>query len=208
MRRRVGPMGCRSGERLQALQWAQCKYARHDGVWGAAVVRRRELRCPLPQMEPDEVWAWLGAYRRGPIDIKQVEHRQPRRRGKRRHAKDSQKDRQVTKPTRQQARQGKRAALQTAASLTKARSSEDGQRSEPESLNGKDSTDIESMTSVTEGHPRVTPQTSVDIMSSGGPRAPSLVASQQLSGGPLGALMDQLCALCSPPHHPLEDPAG
>ncbi|KAJ1152500.1 hypothetical protein NDU88_005275 [Pleurodeles waltl] len=97
----------------------------------------------------------------GPSDIKQVEGRQPRRGGKRRHTKDSQKDRQVTKSTSQQ---GKKAVLQVAASLTETRSSEDGRRSEPESLNGNDSTDIESMTSVTEGLPQVTPQTSVAII--------------------------------------------
>ncbi|KAJ1142590.1 hypothetical protein NDU88_008904, partial [Pleurodeles waltl] len=114
--------------------------------------------------EPDEVWAWVGAYRRGPTDIKQVEHRQPHRRGKRQHAKDSQKDRKVTKPTSKEACQGKRAALQAVASLTEARSSEDGRRSKPESLNGEDSTDIESMTSMTEGLPQATPLTSVDII--------------------------------------------
>ncbi|KAJ1099848.1 hypothetical protein NDU88_004943 [Pleurodeles waltl] len=100
----------------------------------------------------------------GPTDLKQVEGRQPRRRGKRRHTKDSQKDRQVTKPNSQQARKGKKSALRVPASLTEARSSEDGRRSEPESLNGEDSMDIESMTGVTEGLPQVTPQTSVDII--------------------------------------------
>ncbi|KAJ1190773.1 hypothetical protein NDU88_000092 [Pleurodeles waltl] len=190
-------MGRRSGERLQALQWARCKYAwRSLGCSSSAetsvalpaapngealaVEPGRFLRNPrglllqLPDScvhrkkdattEPDEVWALLGAYRRGPTDIKQVENRQPRRQSKRQHAKDSQKYHKVTKPTSQQTRQGKRAALQGTASLTEARSSEDGQRSEPESLNGEDTTDIESMTSVTEGLPQVTPQTSVDII--------------------------------------------
>ncbi|KAJ1186288.1 hypothetical protein NDU88_003071 [Pleurodeles waltl] len=73
-----------------------------------------------------------------------MEHKQPRRRGKRRHARDSQKDRQVTKPMSQKVHQGKRATLQAAASLMEARSSEDGLRSEPESLNGEDTTDTES----------------------------------------------------------------
>ncbi|KAJ1117733.1 hypothetical protein NDU88_005930 [Pleurodeles waltl] len=114
--------------------------------------------------EPDEVWAWLEANRRGSTDLNQAEHRQPHCRSKRGHTKDSQGDRQVTKPTSQQARQGKRAALQAAASLTEAKSSEDGQRSDPESLNGEDSTDIESMIRVTEALPHVTPQTPVDIV--------------------------------------------
>ncbi|KAJ1166401.1 hypothetical protein NDU88_006805 [Pleurodeles waltl] len=83
---------------------------------------------------------------------------------KRRHTRDSLGDRQVTKPTSQQAHQGKRAALQAVASLTEARSSEDGQRSEPESLNGEDSTDVESLSSVVEGLPHVTPQKSDDIV--------------------------------------------
>ncbi|KAJ1129592.1 hypothetical protein NDU88_007959 [Pleurodeles waltl] len=106
---------------------------------------------------------WLESYRAGTTGPKQVEREQPRRRGKRRHSKDFLGDRQVTKPTRQQAHQGKRAALQ-AASLTEARSSEDGQRSDPESLNGEDSTDVESVPSVAEGLPHMTPQTSDDII--------------------------------------------
>ncbi|KAJ1154591.1 hypothetical protein NDU88_007337 [Pleurodeles waltl] len=93
-----------------------------------------------------------------------MEHKQPRRRGKRRHARDSQKDHQVTKPRSQQAHQGKRDALQAAASLTEVRSSEDGLRSEPESLNGEDTTDTESRISGAEGLPHVTPQTSDGII--------------------------------------------
>ncbi|KAJ1149524.1 hypothetical protein NDU88_002331 [Pleurodeles waltl] len=114
--------------------------------------------------EPDEVWTWLEAYHKGHMDIKRMEHKQPRRQGKRRHARDSQKDRQVTKPMSQQAHQGKRAALQAAASLMEARSSEDGLRSEPESLNGEDTTDTESRISGLEGLPHVTPHTSEGII--------------------------------------------
>ncbi|KAJ1110515.1 hypothetical protein NDU88_007866 [Pleurodeles waltl] len=93
-----------------------------------------------------------------------MEHKQSRRRGKRQHARDSQKDRQVTKPTSQQAHQGKRAALQAVASLTETRSSEDGLGSEPESLNGEDTTDTESRISGAEGLPHVIPQTSEGII--------------------------------------------
>ncbi|KAJ1130910.1 hypothetical protein NDU88_009254 [Pleurodeles waltl] len=104
--------------------------------------------------EPDEMWTLLEAYRTGSTDVKQAQRGQ--------HTKDTLGDRQVTKPTSQQAHQGKRAALQTAVSLIEARSSEDGQRSE--SLNGENSTDIESMTSVAECLSHVTPQTSDDIV--------------------------------------------
>ncbi|KAJ1142382.1 hypothetical protein NDU88_008708 [Pleurodeles waltl] len=100
----------------------------------------------------------------GSTDLKQAERRQPRRRGKRRHTKVSLDDRRMTKPINQQASQEKRAALQAADFLTEVRSSEDGQRLEPESLNGEDSTDIESMTGVAEGLPHVMPQTSDDIV--------------------------------------------
>ncbi|KAJ1104331.1 hypothetical protein NDU88_001743 [Pleurodeles waltl] len=93
-----------------------------------------------------------------------MEHKQPRHRGKRRHARESQKDRPVMKPTRQQAHQEKRAALQAAASLMEVRSSEGGLRSEPESLNDEDFTDTESRISGAEGLPHVTPQTSGDII--------------------------------------------
>ncbi|KAJ1203953.1 hypothetical protein NDU88_007734 [Pleurodeles waltl] len=103
--------------------------------------------------EPDEVWTRLESYRVGSTHPKQVEHKQPQRHGKRHHTKDSLGDRQVTKPTSQQAHQGKRATLRAAASLTEVRSSEDGQKSEPEYLNGEDSTDVESMPSVSEGLP-------------------------------------------------------
>ncbi|KAJ1208806.1 hypothetical protein NDU88_004189 [Pleurodeles waltl] len=73
----------------------------------------------------------LESYLAGTAGPKQVDRKQPQRRGKRRHSKDSLGDRQVTKPTRLQEHQGKRAALQAAPSLMEARSSEDGQRSEP-----------------------------------------------------------------------------
>ncbi|KAJ1138489.1 hypothetical protein NDU88_004872 [Pleurodeles waltl] len=114
--------------------------------------------------EPDEVWTWLESYRAGSTDPKQVECKQPRCCDKRRHTKDFLGDWQVTKPTSQKVHQGKRAALQAAASLMEARSFEDGQRLEPESLNGEDSMDVESMPSVAEGLPHVTPQTSDDIV--------------------------------------------
>ncbi|KAJ1097487.1 hypothetical protein NDU88_002605 [Pleurodeles waltl] len=114
--------------------------------------------------EPDEAWAWLESYCAGTIGPKQVERKQPRRRGKRRRTRDSAGGQQVTKPTNQQAHQGKRAALQATASLMEARSSDDGQRLEPETLDRGDSTDVESMASVVKELPHVTPQTSDDIV--------------------------------------------
>ncbi|KAJ1127818.1 hypothetical protein NDU88_006211 [Pleurodeles waltl] len=93
--------------------------------------------------EPDEVWAWLEAFHKGSADITQIDHKQPRRRGKKRHIRVAIKDRKVTKPTNKQARQGRRAALQAASPLTETKSWEDGLRSEPESQNGEDSTDTE-----------------------------------------------------------------
>ncbi|KAJ1139586.1 hypothetical protein NDU88_005955 [Pleurodeles waltl] len=74
--------------------------------------------------EPDEAWPWLETYRARTVGAKRTEHRSPGRRGKRRHTRDSTGGQHVTKPTRQQALQGKKAALQTAASLMEARSSE------------------------------------------------------------------------------------
>ncbi|KAJ1202937.1 hypothetical protein NDU88_006732 [Pleurodeles waltl] len=91
-------------------------------------------------------------------------HKRPGRRGKRYRAKESQQDRTVTKPTSQQAHQGKRAALPAADSLAEVRSSEEGLRSDPESLHGEDSTDIESRIRGAECPPHVTPQTSGDII--------------------------------------------
>ncbi|KAJ1205793.1 hypothetical protein NDU88_001219 [Pleurodeles waltl] len=91
--------------------------------------------------EPDEVWTWLETYHKGHTDAKLVDHKQPQRRNKRRHARATLQDRQVTKPTNQQAHQGKRAALQAAASLMETRSSKDGLRSDPGSQNEEDSTD-------------------------------------------------------------------
>ncbi|KAJ1081311.1 hypothetical protein NDU88_001493 [Pleurodeles waltl] len=79
----------------------------------------------------------------GHTDVKRTEHKQPRLRSKRRHARESQQDPTVTKPTSQQAHQGKRDALRAAASLAEVRSSEEGLRSDPESLNREDSTDRE-----------------------------------------------------------------
>ncbi|KAJ1215536.1 hypothetical protein NDU88_003144 [Pleurodeles waltl] len=61
--------------------------------------------------EPDEVWAWLETYHKGHTDVNQMDHKRPGRRGKRQRARESQQDRTVTKPTSQQAHQGKRAAL-------------------------------------------------------------------------------------------------
>ncbi|KAJ1100542.1 hypothetical protein NDU88_005624 [Pleurodeles waltl] len=114
--------------------------------------------------EPDEVWALLEAYHKGSADITQMDHKQPRRRGEKRHIRVASKDLQVTKPTNQQACQGKKAALQAAASLTETKSSEDGLRSEPESQNGEDSTDTESNISGAEGLPHVTLQSLEDII--------------------------------------------
>ncbi|KAJ1175657.1 hypothetical protein NDU88_000944 [Pleurodeles waltl] len=114
--------------------------------------------------ELDEAWAWLQSYQAGTTDPKHVECKPPRRRSKRRHTRDPLGDRWVTKPTSQQAHQGKRAALRAVASLMEARSSEDGQRSEPESLFGEDSTDVDSLSGVVEGLPHVTPPTSDDIV--------------------------------------------
>ncbi|KAJ1203958.1 hypothetical protein NDU88_007739 [Pleurodeles waltl] len=88
--------------------------------------------------EPDEAWAWLESYRGGTIGPKQVERKHPRRHGKRRHTRDSGGGHQVTKPTNQQAHQAERAALQEAASLMEMRSSDDGQRSELETLDRGD----------------------------------------------------------------------
>ncbi|KAJ1091733.1 hypothetical protein NDU88_004850 [Pleurodeles waltl] len=95
-------------------------------VWGTACRTAKE---------PDEVWAWLEAYHKGHIDVKPKERKRPRRRSKRRHARESQQDCTVMKPTSQQAHQGKRAALRAVASLAETRSSEEGLRSDLASLN-------------------------------------------------------------------------
>ncbi|KAJ1179904.1 hypothetical protein NDU88_005135 [Pleurodeles waltl] len=90
-------------------------------------------------------------------DYRPVAPEQPRCRVKVRHTRNSLQDRPVTKPTTQQARQGKRVALQAAASLTES-------RSEPGSQNEGESTDTESRISGVEAPPHVTPQSSEDII--------------------------------------------
>ncbi|KAJ1112783.1 hypothetical protein NDU88_001044 [Pleurodeles waltl] len=114
--------------------------------------------------EPDEAWAWLESYRTGTMGGKHVERKSTRRRGKKRHSQDSTGSQRVTIHTNQQAHQGKRVVLQGAASLIEGRSSDEGQRSGPETLDRGDFSDVGSATSVMEELLHVTPQTSDDIV--------------------------------------------
>ncbi|KAJ1207558.1 hypothetical protein NDU88_002949 [Pleurodeles waltl] len=98
------------------------------------------------------------------MGAKHIECKPPRRRGKKRHPRDSTGSQRVTKPTGQQAHQGKRAALQAPASLMEARSSDEDLGSGPEPLHKEDSSDIDSAVSVMEELPHVTPRTSDDIV--------------------------------------------
>ncbi|KAJ1089528.1 hypothetical protein NDU88_002679 [Pleurodeles waltl] len=110
-----------------------------------------------------------------------MDHKQPRRRGKNRHIRVAIKGRQVTKPTNQQARQGKKVALQAAASLTEMKSLEDGLRSEPESQNGEDSTDRES---------RISGEELVPMLNAGVPGFKCFMISSGVDEFPHVSLMD------------------
>ncbi|KAJ1143629.1 hypothetical protein NDU88_009935 [Pleurodeles waltl] len=76
--------------------------------------------------EPDEAWIWLESYSAGALGTKHMDCKPHQRRGKRRYPRESTGSQRVSKPTCQQAHQGKRVALQVAASLTEAKSLDEG----------------------------------------------------------------------------------
>ncbi|KAJ1180852.1 hypothetical protein NDU88_006067 [Pleurodeles waltl] len=107
--------------------------------------------------EPDEAWAWHDMYHADTDGGKNTEHKPPRRRGKRRHTRDTAENKQVTKPTQQQACQGKRVALQAAAYLAEVRNSDKELGSGLDPLDIGESTDENSVVSAIEGLPQVSP---------------------------------------------------
>ncbi|KAJ1144522.1 hypothetical protein NDU88_010820 [Pleurodeles waltl] len=96
MPRRVARVGRRSGGAAEGAAVGAVQYARRSlGSSSSAVTSVVLHAAPNGEalavildgtthffQEPDEVLAWLGAYCRGPTDIKQVEHRQPRHRAR------------------------------------------------------------------------------------------------------------------------------
>ncbi|KAJ1142087.1 hypothetical protein NDU88_008415 [Pleurodeles waltl] len=98
-------------------------------------------------------------YRAGTDGAKKAERRPPQCSGKYRHPQDPAENKRVAKPTQQQARHGKRAALQEATSLTEVRKSdrESGFGSDP--LGIGESSYEDSLVSTLDGLPHVTPQT-------------------------------------------------
>ncbi|KAJ1171079.1 hypothetical protein NDU88_002950 [Pleurodeles waltl] len=81
------------------------------------VLSPADLVLDRPNGDPDEAWTWLQRYRIGTNKAQNEEPGPSCLRGKNRLTRGLMGDTQVTKPTQQQTSQGKKVALQAAASL-------------------------------------------------------------------------------------------
>ncbi|KAJ1209327.1 hypothetical protein NDU88_004705 [Pleurodeles waltl] len=113
---------------------------------------------------PEEAWDWVESYKGGKLVCARDAHGAAGRQWKRYYSKDRPPTDRLRRPTQLQVTQEQRAAIQTAASLMELLTSESDRIYSSDICETEDTSDLESVVSVNDELPQVTPQTADDII--------------------------------------------